>query len=68
MYNNTLMITRIMGKQWEQLIDTEGTSLGLYVHSQISQKINIEFTTKSVVINENNWSGHRLSSNASQAL
>lgn len=44
-------------------IDTEGTSLALYVRSQISQKINIEFATKSVVINDNNWSGHRLSSN-----
>ena len=29
----------------------------------MSQKINIKFTSKSVVINDNNWSGHRLSSN-----
>ncbi|MDC0580895.1 capsule assembly Wzi family protein [Amylibacter sp.] len=43
-------------------IDTEGTSLGLFVFSQISQKINIEFATKSVSINDNNWSEHRLSS------
>jgi hypothetical protein len=55
------------GKTMGAAIDTEGTSLALYVRSQISQKINIEFTTKSVVINDNNWSGHRLSSNASRA-
>ena len=49
-------------------IDTEGTSLGLYVRSRISQKINIKFTTKSIVINDNNWSDHRLSSNRQSGL
>jgi hypothetical protein len=49
-------------------IDTEGTSLSLYVRSQISKEINIEFTTKSVLINDNNWSGHRLSSNRQSGL
>ena len=44
-------------------IDSEGTSIGIYLRSQISQKINIEFATKSVIITDNNWSGHRLSSN-----
>ena len=44
-------------------IDTEGTSLGLNVHSKISKTLNIKFSTKSVTINDNNWSGHRLSSN-----
>ena len=42
-------------------IDTEGNSVGIYLRSQMSQKINTEFATKSVVINDNNWSGHRLS-------
>ena len=37
------------GKTMGAAIDTEGTSLGIYLRSQISQKINIEFSTKSVV-------------------
>ena len=63
MYNNSTYNYTNYGKTMGAAIDTEGTSLGLYVHSQISQKINVEFTTKSVVINNNNWLGHRLSSN-----
>ena len=63
MYNNNTYDYTNYGKTMGAAIDTEGTSLGLYVRSQISQKINIEFATKSVVINDNNWSGHRLSSN-----
>ena len=63
MYNNSTYDYTNYGKTMGAAIDTEGTSLGLYVRSQISQKINIEFATKSVVINDNNWSGHRLSSN-----
>jgi hypothetical protein len=63
MYNNAIYNYTNYGKSMGATIDTEGTSLGLYVRSQISQNINIKFTTKSVVINDNNWSGHRLSSN-----
>ena len=59
-HNNTYDYTNY-GKTMGAAIDTEGTSLALYLRSQISQKINIEFATKSVVINDNNWSGHRLS-------
>ena len=61
MYNNTTYSYTNYGKTMGAAIDTEGTSLALYVRSQISQKVNIEFTTKSVVINDSNWSGHRLS-------
>ena len=61
MYNNGTYDYTNYGKTMGAVIDTEGTSLALYVRSQISQKINIEFTTKSIVINENNWSRHRLS-------
>ena len=61
MYNNSTYDYTNYGKTMGEAIDTEGTSLGLYVRSQISEKMNIEFTTKSVVINDNNWSGHRLS-------
>ena len=63
MYNNNTYSYTNYGKTMGAAIDTEGTSLALYVNSQISEKINIKFTTKSVVINDNNWSGHRLSSN-----
>jgi hypothetical protein len=42
-------------------IDTEGNSLELFGQSQISQEINIKYSTKLVTINANNWSGHRLS-------
>jgi len=61
MYNNSTYDYTNYGKSMGATIDTEGTSLAIYVNSQISQKINIEFATKSVVINDNNWSGHRLS-------
>ncbi len=63
MYNNNTYDYTNYGKTIGAEIDTEGTSLGLYIRSQISQKINIEFATRSVVINDNTWSGHRLSSN-----
>ena len=63
MYNNNTYKYTNYGKSMGATIDTEGTSLALYVRSQISQKIDIKFTTKSVVINDYNWSDHRLSSN-----
>jgi len=68
MYKNNIYNYTNYGKTMGAAIDTEGTSLGLHVQSQISQKINIKFTTKSVVINDNNWSGHRLSSKRQSGL
>ncbi|MDB4178778.1 capsule assembly Wzi family protein [Amylibacter sp.] len=68
MYNNRIYDYTNYRKVMGAAIDSEGTSLGLYVRSQISQKINIEFAAKSVVINDNNWSGHRLSSNRQSGL
>jgi hypothetical protein len=62
MYNNHAYDYTNYGKTMGASIDTEGTSLGIHVETQLSQKINIKFTTKYVVINDNNWSGHRLSS------
>jgi len=62
MYNNNTYDYTNYGKAMGAGIDTEGTSIGLHVQSQISQTINIKFATKSVVINDNNWSGHRLAS------
>ena len=49
-------------------IDTEGTSFELFGKSQISKNININFSIKSVVINDDNWSSHRLSSKRESGL
>ena len=49
-------------------IDTEGTSLDVHLRSQISKKITINFSTKSIVINDNNWPEHRLSSKRQSGL
>lgn len=68
MYNNGTYDYTNYGKTMGAVIDSEGTSLNLYVRSKISQKITIEFSTKSVVINDNNWSGHRLSSKRETGL
>tara|TARA_B110000977_G_scaffold187774_1_gene255221 strand:+ start:121 stop:1353 length:1233 start_codon:yes stop_codon:yes gene_type:complete len=68
MYNNNTYKYTNYGKTMGAAIDSEGASLGLYVRSQISQKINIEFATKSVIINDNNWSRHRLSSERQSGL
>jgi hypothetical protein len=67
-YNNNTYKYINNGKSMGAAIDSEGTSLSLFVRSQISQKINIEFATKSVVINDNNTSDHRLSSNRQTGL
>jgi len=68
MYNNDTYDYTNYGKTMGAEIDTEGTSLGLFVRSQISQKINIELSTKSVTINDKNWSGNRLSSKRQSGL
>jgi hypothetical protein len=68
MYNNGTYDYTNYGKTMGAAIDSEGTSVGIYLRSQMSQKINIKFTSKSVVINDNNWSGHRLSSNRKSGL
>ena len=68
MYNNNTYDYTNNGTSMGAEIDSEGTSLGLYVKSQLSQEINIEYATKSVVINDNNWSGHRLSSKRQSGL
>ena len=68
MYNNNTYKYTNYGSAMGATIDTEGTSVGIYFQSQISQKIDIEFATKSLVINDNNWSGHRLSSKRQSGL
>lgn len=68
MYNNSTYKYTNYGKTMGAEIDTEGTSFGAYLRSQIFKKINIEFASKSIVINDANWSGHRLSSKRQSGL
>ena len=68
MYNNNTYDYTNYGVTMGAEIDTEGTSLGLFIQSQISQKISIEYTTKAVVINDDNWSSHRLASKRQAGL
>ena len=68
MYNNTsygyVNYGNIMGAE----IGSESTSLELFGQSQISQKMNIRYSSKFVTINDNSWSGHRLSSKRQSGL
>ena len=68
MYNNNTYSYTNYGKTMGTAIDTEGTSLGIYIKSEISQKIDIELAVTSVVINDKNWSDHRLSSQRQSGL
>jgi hypothetical protein len=68
MYNNATYSYTNYGKAMGAAIDTEGTSKSLFIRSQISQNINVKFETKSVVINDDNWSAHRLSSKRQKGM
>jgi hypothetical protein len=63
MYNNGIYDYTHYGTSMGAEIDSQGTSLGIFGKSQISEKINIEYLTKVLVINEKDWPDHRLSSN-----
>jgi len=62
-YNNSIYNYTNYGKVLGAAIDTQGNSFEFFGKSQISQEMNLEFSTKVEFINENNWPGHRLSSN-----
>ena len=68
MFNNNTYKYTNYGKVIGAEIDTESNSLELFGQSQISQKININYSTKFVSINDNNWAGHRLSSKHQSGL
>jgi hypothetical protein len=68
MYSNSTYNYTNYGNTMGTSIDTEGYSLELFGQSQISQKIDIKFSSKSVVINDASWSNHRLSSNRQSGL
>ena len=43
-------------------IDSESTSMEIFGNTQISTNLNVEYSIKKVVINDKNFSAHRLSS------
>ena len=61
-YNNATYDYINYGNTMGAPIDTEGNSLEFFGKSQISEKLNIKFSTKLITINDTNWAGHRLSS------
>jgi hypothetical protein len=62
MYNNNTYDYVNYGTTMGANIDTEGKSLEFFGQSQLSRKINIEYSTKLATINDKNWTNHRLSS------
>ena len=68
MYNNYTYDYINYGHTIGAAIGTESNSLELFGQSQISQKTSIKYSTKLVVINNDNWSGHRLSSKRQTGL
>jgi hypothetical protein len=68
MYNNNTYAYANYGSNMGAAIGTEGTSLELFIKSQISQKINIDYSTKFLTINDKNWYEHQLSSKRETGL
>jgi hypothetical protein len=67
-YNNYVYKYTNYGKTMGSEIDTEGNSIEFFGKSQISQELNIDYSSKAVVINGANWPDHRLSSNRQTGL
>lgn len=68
MYNNNIYKYTNYGSSMGAAIDTEGTSLEIFGKSKISQKIYIEYSTNLLIINDKDWSSHRLSSKRETGL
>jgi hypothetical protein len=68
MYNNHIYSYTNYGKTMGAGIDTEGSSLSLFIQSKLSQEVTIEFSTKLITINDNDWTDHRLSSKRQSGL
>ena len=68
MYNNSIYNYTNYGKTLGAAIDSEGKSLEIFGHSQISQETEIKFSSKVVTINDSNWLNHRLSSKRQSGL
>ena len=68
MYNNNIYNYTNYGVTMGAAIDTEGYSLEIFGQSRLHKKLNIKYSTKKTIINNKNWSGHRLSSNRQSGL
>jgi hypothetical protein len=65
--NNTYQYTnyeKVMGTS----IDTEGKSIHIWNTTQISKELTINLSIKNILINDNSWVNHRLSSTRSNGL
>ena len=65
--NNTYQYTNY-GKVMGTSIDTEGKSIHLWNTTKISKELTINLSIKNIVINDNSWVNHRLSSTRSNGL
>ena len=68
MYNNNTYNYTNYGDTMGAIIDTEGNSLEFFGQTQISQNIDIKYSTKLVTINDKNWAHHRLSSKSQSGI
>ena len=68
MYNNHIYSYTNRGDTMGAAIDTESNSLEFFGQTQLSQKVNVKYSTKLVTINDSNWPGHRLSSKRQSGL
>ena len=59
--NNTYQYTNY-GTSMGAPIDTEGKSINLWAQKKISNKLNIQYSVKTFLINDTNWAKHRISS------
>jgi hypothetical protein len=67
-YNNSIYKYTNHGVVMGSSIDAEGTSLAFSTKIKISKPLNVSYLIKKVVINDANWSGHRLSSRRTEGL
>ena len=67
-YNNSTYNYVNYGHTMGAGIDTEGYSLEFFGRSQLSDKIDIKYSTQLVTINHDSWSNHRLSSKRQSGL
>jgi hypothetical protein len=61
-YNNGIYAYTNYGISMGAPIDTEGKSLNLWGETRIIDNLKINYSLKNLVINDSNWSNHRLSS------
>ena len=61
-YNNNIYNYSNYGNTLGAAIGTEGISLEAFGQTQLSQEVNVEYSTKAIIINDKNWTDHPYSS------